>query len=86
MFSGPSGWTEESYAEDIKVLGACWETSISLLMSLIMNPAILMLLCALKAGIFILFAALTLGMCFSIYKVLPEKDGEGVERSPPQFV
>ncbi|XP_075083404.1 sugar transport protein MST4-like [Nicotiana tabacum] len=79
MFSGPSGWTEESYAEEIRVLGACWETSISLLMSLIMNPAILMLLCALKAGIFILFAALTLGMCFSIYKFLPEKDGEGVE-------
>ncbi|XP_075088573.1 sugar transport protein MST4-like [Nicotiana tabacum] len=82
MFSGPSECTEESYAEEIRVLGSCWETSISLLMSLIMNPAILLLMCALKAWIFMLFAALTLGVCFSIYKFLPErkkKEGEGVE-------
>ncbi|OIT39471.1 sugar transport protein 9 [Nicotiana attenuata] len=43
MFSGPSEWIEESYAEEIRVLGSCWETSISLLMSLIMNPAVLLL-------------------------------------------
>nr|XP_016512921.1 PREDICTED: sugar transport protein 14-like [Nicotiana tabacum] len=82
MFMGPSEWTEESYAEEISALGACWETSISYLMSLIMKPSVLLLLCDLKAWIFMLFATMTLGMCFSIYKVLHEREkkhGEGVE-------
>nr|XP_009629513.1 sugar transport protein 13-like [Nicotiana tomentosiformis] len=82
MFMGPSEWTEESYAEEISALGACWETSISYLMSLIMNPSVLLLLCDLKAWIFMLFATMILGMCFSIYKVLHEREkkhGEGVE-------
>ncbi|XP_019235720.1 PREDICTED: sugar transport protein 10-like [Nicotiana attenuata] len=88
MFSGPSKWTEESCAEEIRALGACWETSISLLMSLIMNLSVSMLLCALKAWLYVLFAALTLGMRFSIYKFLPErkkKDGEGDLLKPHWF-
>nr|XP_016510882.1 PREDICTED: sugar transport protein 13-like [Nicotiana tabacum] len=62
MFLGPSEWTEESYVEEIRALGACWEAIKYLLMSLIMNPAVSPLFCALKAWIFMPFCCSETGI------------------------
>ncbi|XP_060200654.1 sugar transport protein 9-like [Lycium barbarum] len=79
LLSGPRGWTEAAYPEDIRALGTCCETTVYLFMTIVMNLVTLPLICALKAWVFALLAVVVLCLGGMIYKFLPEigkKEGE----------
>ncbi|KAH0744446.1 hypothetical protein KY290_032439 [Solanum tuberosum] len=79
LLSSPRDWTEASYPDDIRSLGACCEATTFFFMTLVMNFATLPLICALHVWVFAFLALVVICVGFIIYKFLPEigkKEGE----------
>ncbi|KAG5612306.1 hypothetical protein H5410_023587 [Solanum commersonii] len=71
LLSTPRDWTEVSYLDDLRALGACCEATIFFFMTLVMNLAILPLICALNVWVFVFLAIVVIRVGFMIYKFLP---------------
>ncbi|WMV26706.1 hypothetical protein MTR67_020091 [Solanum verrucosum] len=79
LHSSPRDWTEASYPDDIRALGACCEATVFFFMTLVMNFVTLPLICALHVWVFAFLAVVVICVGFIIYKFLPEigkKEGE----------
>uniref|UniRef100_M1CUA5 Sugar transporter n=1 Tax=Solanum tuberosum TaxID=4113 RepID=M1CUA5_SOLTU len=76
LLNGPCDWTTTSYPEGTELLGTSLEMTASTFMSLIMNPAMMWIICSMKVWVFAFFSVGILCVGWLIYKLLPEGAGK----------
>ncbi|KAL8166019.1 hypothetical protein V2J09_007518 [Rumex salicifolius] len=78
---GPLGWLvpSEIFPLEVRSAGQSVVVAVNMLMTFVLGQVFLTLLCHLKFGLFVIFAAFILGMTLFVYFLVPETKGLPIE-------